>query len=437
MFSYYLGLGLRSLKRNLVLTLLMVAAIGVGIGAAMTVYTLLRATSVNPIPDKSSKLYVPLIDNWGPNDKQGNIDDGDRDQVSWPDAHAWLTAHRAVHQAAMYSVYFFVTPPSSDAKSFYAPGRATTADFFAMFEVPFRAGTAWGQAEDDAAANVVVISSKLADRLFVHGDAVGQSISLNAQQYRIIGVLGAWEPTPRFYDLTTTNFGDIEDVFFPLSTAFAKQMDRNGSNNCVSDTAPGWDGHLNSECLWLQYWVELPTTAALRDFKQYLANYAAEQKRSGRFTWDAATRIYDVPQWLAYEKVVPSEIKVSTLIAFGFLLVCLVNSVGLMLAKMSSRANELGVRRALGASKGAIFLQCLTESAIVGAVGGLLGLLLTKLGLILERGILPEDFVRLTELNPSIVVITLSASVVATIGSGLYPSWRASHVQPGWQLKAQ
>jgi putative ABC transport system permease protein len=271
----------------------------------------------------------------------------------------------------------------------------------------------------------------------VHGDAVGQSISLNAQQYRIIGVLGAWEPTPRFYDLTTTNFGDIEDVFFPLSTAFAKQMDRNGSNNCVSDTAPGWDGHLNSECLWLQYWVELPTTAALRDFKQYLANYAAEQKRSGRFTWDAATRIYDVPQWLAYEKVVPSEIKVSTLIAFGFLLVCLVNSVGLMLAKMSSRANELGVRRALGASKGAIFLQCLTESAIVGAVGGLLGLLLTKLGLILERGILPEDFVRLTELNPSIVVITLSASVVATIGSGLYPSWRASHVQPGWQLKAQ
>jgi putative ABC transport system permease protein len=140
---------------------------------------------------------------------------------------------------------------------------------------------------------------------------------------------------------------------------------------------------------------------------------------------------------LAYEKVVPSEIKITTLIAFGFLLVCLVNSVGLMLAKMSSRASELGVRRALGASRSNIFLQCLIESAIVGGVGGLLGLLLTKLGLVLERGILPEEVARLTDLNPSMVVITVSLSVLAAMLSGLYPSWRASHVQPAWQLKAQ
>jgi putative ABC transport system permease protein len=359
MFGYYAELGLRSLKRNLVLTLLMIAAIGVGIGAAMTVYTLLRAASNDPIPDKSTKLYVPLIDNWGPNDKTGNIDDGSRDQVSWLDARAWLTAGRAARQTAMYSVPFAITPASSEAKPFYTTGRGATADFFPMFEVPFRAGGSWGQAGDDAAANVAVISSKLADRLFPHGDAVGQSISLNSQAYRIVGVIGAWSPQPRYYDLTGTNFGDIEDVFVPLSTALAKQMDRNGSNSCVSDTAPGWEGHLNSECIWLQYWVELPTSAAVRDFKQYLTNYAAEQKRSGRFTWDAATRLYDIPRWLAYEKVVPSEIKITTLIAFGFLLVCLVNSVGLMLAKMSSRASELGVRRALGASRSNIFLQCL------------------------------------------------------------------------------
>jgi putative ABC transport system permease protein len=436
MFRYYLGLGLRSLKRNLVLTLLMIAAVGVGIGAAMTVYTLLRATSVNPIPDKSDKLFVPMIDNWGPNDKQGSIDDG-RDQVSWPDAHAWLLAHRGARQTAMYSVPFYVTPIAADSRSFYASGRAATADFFPMFEVPFRAGASWTAAEDDSAANVAVISRRLSDRLFPRGDALGQSISLNAQQYRIIGVIGAWEPEPRFYDLTSSSFAETEDVFVPLSTALAKQMDRDGNNSCTSETAPGWQGHLNSECIWLQYWVELPTAAAVRDFKQYLSNYAAEQRSSGRFTWDAATRLIDLPHWLVYEKVVPSEIKVTTLIAFGFLVVCLVNSVGLMLAKMSSRASELGVRRALGASKGDIFVQCLLESAIVGAAGGLLGLLLTKLGLLLERAILPQDTARLTSLNLSMVVITLSVSVVATVCSGLYPSWRASRVQPAWQLKAQ
>jgi putative ABC transport system permease protein len=63
--------------------------------------------------------------------------------------------------------------------------------------------------------------------------------------------------------------------------------------------------------------------------------------------------------------------------------------------------------------------------------------LLTKLGLVLERGILPEEVARLTDLNPSMVVITVSLSVLAAMLSGLYPSWRASHVQPAWQLKAQ
>src|SRR5580698_2152992 len=75
MFNYYLRLALKSLKRNLVLTSLMIAAIGVGIGAAMTIYTVLLVMSGDPIPDKSSRLFVPTIDNWGPKvSNQGTID---------------------------------------------------------------------------------------------------------------------------------------------------------------------------------------------------------------------------------------------------------------------------------------------------------------------------------------------------------------------------
>ena len=65
MFSYYIGLALRSLKRNVVLTLLMVAAIGVGIGASMTTLTVFRAMSGDPIPQKSKQLYAVQIDNFG------------------------------------------------------------------------------------------------------------------------------------------------------------------------------------------------------------------------------------------------------------------------------------------------------------------------------------------------------------------------------------
>src|ERR1700761_8729196 len=74
MFSYYLGLALRSLKRNKVLTALMIAAIGVGIGASMTTLTVFRAMSGDPIPGKSRQLFAVQIDNWGPRKGTGTGD---------------------------------------------------------------------------------------------------------------------------------------------------------------------------------------------------------------------------------------------------------------------------------------------------------------------------------------------------------------------------
>lgn len=435
MFNYYLGLAIRSLKRNVVLTALMISAIGVGIGASMTVFTVLRTMSADPIPSKSSKLFAASIDNFGPDREQPK--ELTRDQVSYHDATAWLAARRGVRQTAMYAVQFSVLPTGENAKPFSVSARAATADFFAMFEVPFRAGHGWSAAEDEDRANTVVINSKLAERLFPHSDAVGKTVNMDQRDYRIVGVIGEWNPQPHYYDVTSGAYSEAEQAFIPFSTAIARQIQTDGNNNCNEAPPPGWEGHLNSECVWLQFWVELPTRQAERDYRQFLVNYAAEQKRIGRFHWDAETILDDVPTWLAYEKVVPQEMRVSSLVAGGFLLVCLINSVGLMLAKLTGRASELGVRRALGASKAEIFIQCLTETAVVGFAGGLLGLLLTKLGLIVERTILTDDMARLAHLNPGAVVITLCLSILATMCSGLYPSWRASRVQPAWQLKAQ
>ena len=62
MFGYYLDLALRSLKRNKMLTTLMVVAIGLGIGASMTMLTVLHVMSVDPLPEKSAVLYYPTLD---------------------------------------------------------------------------------------------------------------------------------------------------------------------------------------------------------------------------------------------------------------------------------------------------------------------------------------------------------------------------------------
>jgi putative ABC transport system permease protein len=124
-------------------------------------------------------------------------------------------------------------------------------------------------------------------------------------------------------------------------------------------------------------------------------------------------------------------------VAFSFLLVCVLNACGLMLAKFMGRASDIGVRRALGASRGAIMAQCLIEAAVVGLAGGVLGLALTALGLMGLRSVLSEQIVRLTHSDLTQVGIALALAIVATLLAGLYPAWRAAHVMPAWQLKAQ
>src|SRR5690348_17544965 len=93
MFGYYVDLALRSLKRNKLLTALMIVAIGFGVAASMITYSVFRAVSGNPIPDKSAQLFTPQIDGWGP---QQNLTGGEpADAVSYIDAMALLRAHEA------------------------------------------------------------------------------------------------------------------------------------------------------------------------------------------------------------------------------------------------------------------------------------------------------------------------------------------------------
>src|SRR5277367_3259387 len=97
MLNYYFTLALRSLKRNAVLTVLMIAAIGVGIGASMTTLTMFRAMAGDPIPNKSRQLFAVQIDNWGPKKSVVAIpDDKLQEQISYTDAIGLMNAHAAL-----------------------------------------------------------------------------------------------------------------------------------------------------------------------------------------------------------------------------------------------------------------------------------------------------------------------------------------------------
>jgi putative ABC transport system permease protein len=124
------------------------------------------------------------------------------------------------------------------------------------------------------------------------------------------------------------------------------------------------------------------------------------------------------------------------MVSLGFLLICLVNTVGLLLAKFLRRSPEIGVRRALGASRREVYLQFLVEAGTVGLAGGVLGLLLTGLGVLGVGLVFDEQIARLATLDVKLVALTLCVAVLATLLAAFYPTWRAAQVQPAWQLKS-
>ena len=434
MFGYYLDLALHSLKRNKALTALMVLAIALGIGASMTTLTVLHVLSGDPLPGRSGTLYYPQID---PRDNGGLLPGKEPpEQLTYIDGLNLLHAKRADRQALMTGGAVPIQPDSAALDPFYVEARYTTADFFPMFGTRFRYGQGWNAADDEAKAREVVINSELNERLFGGANSVGRTLRIGDTTFRIAGVLDDWAPSPHFYDLNTGSYGYTEQVFMPLLTALDLHMDHNGSTDCWGNGAGG-AGHIYpaASCVWMQFWVQLDTPAKAADYKEFLVHYSEQQKALGRFVKTPNVRLRNVMQWLSYEMVVPDDVRLQTGLAFGFLLVCLVNTVGLMLAKFLRGAGELGVRRALGASKRALFAQLLVESGVVGLVGGIGGLLLALLGLWVVRH-RPSDYAALAHLDPTMLFTTFLLAVGASLLAGLLPAWRACQIAPALQLKS-
>lgn len=433
MVGYYVDLAMRSLRRNRTLTALMVLAIALGIGASMTTLTVLHVLSGDPLPGRSNTLYYAQVD---PRDLDGYVPGMTRPmyQMSWIDGMNLLRAKRADRQALMTGGLVAVQPHDAMLDPFYEAARYTTADFFPMFDVPFEYGHAWSASDDEAHARVVVISAALNHKLFGGKDSTGQTLRLSGAALRVVGVLGDWHPNPQFYDLTRKSYGENEGIYVPLSTSQDVGMHHDGGVDCWGKGGTGINPDHASRCAWLQFWVQLRTPAEAAAYKRFLINYSAQQKALGRFQRPPNVQLRNVMQWLDYNQVVPDDVRLQVWLAFGFLLVCLVNTVGLMLAKFMRRASELGVRRALGASKRALFAQLLVESGVVGLAGGIGGLLLALLGLWLVRR-QPADYAALARLDPAMLLATFLLALGASLLAGLLPAWRACQIAPALQLK--
>ncbi|MGH8126023.1 MAG: ABC transporter permease [Rhodanobacteraceae bacterium] len=437
MFAYYLDLALRSLKRNKLLTVLMVLAIAVGIGASMTTLTVMHILSGDPLPGKSAHIFYPQVDASPQSFSHGKP----LDMLDYRSAVDLWRAHRADRQALVVDSQAKVSAPSVNHPPRMLTVLSTTSDFFPMFNVPFAYGSAWTPEDGKNRARVAVISSDLNDKLFGGKNSVGETLRLKDSNVRIVGVLAHWRPHPVFYDVaggganlgsTGSAFSRPEDVMLPFQTGLAINAGNFQQETCWA--VPKTPGHLeNSPCLWIQMWVQLDTPAKVAAYRQFLVNYAQQQKALGQFS-QTDTRMMNLMQWLGHNDLIPSNVRLQTWLAFAFLVICLFNTVGLLLAKFMRRAGEIGIRRALGASRHAVFAQCLTEAGLIGLIGGIGGWLLTLAGLWLVRRQQPP-YSDLVHMDVSMFVITFALAIAVSLIAGALPALRASRVAPALQLK--
>ena len=440
MLAYYLDLGFRSFRSAKGLTALMLLSIAMGVAACMTTLTVFHVLSGDPIPGKSDRLFNVQLDSASIGEYQPGTEPNY--QLTRFDAETLLRERRGVHQVMMTGGMIPVDPSGSQSaasagqRPFVVRSRYASADFFTLFEAPFLSGGVWSAADDKAEARVAVVTRELAEQLFGSEDPQGKTLRLRDTDFRIVGVLKDWRPAPHYFDVSLGAYAPAALVYVPFSTAVSLKFGSGGNRNCWANSNGIDSSSLNAPCDWVQFWVQLDTPQQQSDYRDYLRRYHAQQKAAGRFERPENAKLRPVMEWLSVRKVVPSDIRLQVWLAFGFLLVCLTNAVGLLLAKCLRRSGEIGVRRALGASRRAIFMQFLVEAGSLGLSGGLLGLGLTWLGLWAVRQN-ASPYAQLAQLDWQMLGTTLLLALAASLMAGLLPAWRACQVTPALQLKTQ
>jgi putative ABC transport system permease protein len=445
MFSYYLQLAFRNLRRNPGITALMIGAVALGIAVCVMTLTMYRAMSGNPIWWKNDVLYAVTMDFWDP--QQPNYDKKPElppEQLTYRDAMAVYRSDIPKHKVIMNKAVGILSVDGLQVKPERVLTRVTSKDFFAIFDVPFQYGGTWTDSADTGPEPLMVISRKMNEKLFGGANSIGKRVRWNDNEFRIVGVRDTWLPLPTFYDVNNGALEEPEDVYIPFGWNAALELPSAGNTNgWKPEEVNSYQDFLNSELIWIQMWVELPDAASHDRFQAFLDNYAQEQKKAGRYQRPLNNRLTKVDQWLVDNSVVSNDNRVLVGLAFAFLAVCLLNTVGLLLAKFLNNAPITGVRRALGASRRQVFMQHLVEVGVISSIGALLGLVLGATLLMGLRALYTVDPTdaggtqALAHVDVTSVVTALALAFFATIAAGLYPAWRIGRLPPASYLKAQ
>lgn len=421
-FVYYLSLALRGLRHTPLVAVLMVLTLAVGQAASMITLTLRHALAADPIPAKSHLLLAPRAASDG-----GGAYDG---LFTYAQGQAMTAAVRP--SLLLGQGLGGISLPDGSRLVSGQPIRFATREFFAFFDVPLTMGRTWSAEEDRRGDPVVVLNGKLAHTLFPAVDPLGQNVKIGTASYRVIGVLGAWDPAPRFYDMSIGSFMSADQAFVPLTSVRTASADLGIPRFCIGAASALLPAQmLDGECSWLTPWFLAADPGAVRDVVQRVTAAAKFVLPPERRDF----RVLDVRQMLAAADVVPGSVKMFSLLGLAFLALCVINAGGMQLSRLLRRTAHTGIRRALGARRMDIVWQYLCETALVGVAGGVLGVALTEAGLYWVRQ-LDSHYTHMASTDPVTALLTVGVVLVCCLLTGIVPAWVASRTDPAIAIKA-
>lgn len=454
MFTYNLQLAWRSLFQRLGLTVLMIAAIGIGLGILMTVRTMAYQSQQLPVGERSHDLHLLQMDSRG-------IEGDDFEQwfegnaITYQDARILMRADTAAKQQTyLWKSDVIVSSENDDI----VPKRSRTliglANFFTMFDAPFLYGNGWSEAANDNAEPVAVISKEYNDYFFGGENSVGRRLKLGTSIVTVIGVLDDWIINRRYYDMTFDR-GLRDDIFISDSLGIELNLVRitlgmgcpeNDADRESDYAATDIQGLLISECAWLIFWAELDSDAAVSEYRNSIEQHMLTQQSFGRYPRENLTyfltSVADHIELVAQFRGREAFLQVMSNLFFA---VCLINAIGILLAKFTSKTREISLRLALGARKSTIMMQHLLEVGIIGLLGGAVGLLLSYFGLAGMRSIVvyasdysfrAQDIAHAYQLDWTMIGTAFVIAVGSAVLVGLYPIWRVCNGDTAQQLKS-